>query len=395
MYVPQLVEKNTVKVPDFATSTNAKYARVGNDLIIKAFGETHRVEDFFKSDPPPMLKTASGEIIDVSQIDFAYPPMNVQVADNNDILAADVSKMIGKVSLVVEGPAKAVNGGQERALKIGDPVYLHDIISTGSKTYLKITLKDGTVFQLGPQSKASLEVYDFDPAKIGGKFESNIFTGIFRFISGAIADKNEGTHTTLKTPSATIGIRGSEIDGQVDEDGNTTILHSTGVIEVRSNYHLENITIYKPHTKIDIPNTPVENSQSEVINNDSAQHIRNFLSPLNQPSTSDGNSPHSAAQNSPNNPNNPQPKAGTEGRSDVHDLPPPPPQQGFMAERDVPSAMRGKGIEPPPIDQQGFQQSQNLWNKQEILITILNQAAEKLLVEKPLRRHPLKVNSLF
>jgi Ca2+-binding RTX toxin-like protein len=357
MYAPQLSEKNAVKVPDFAISANAKYIRVGNDLIIKAFGETHRVVDFFKSDPPPMLKTASGEIIDASQIDLAYPPMNVQVADNNDILAADVSKMIGKVSLVVEGPAKAVNGGQERPLKIGDPVYLHDVISTGSKTYLKITLKDGTVFQLGPQSKASLEVYDFDSATIGGKFESNIFTGIFRFISGAIADKNEGTHTTLKTPSATIGIRGSEIDGQVDEDGNTTILHSTGVIEVRSNYHLENITIYKPHTKIDIPNTPVENSQSEVINNDSAQHIRNFLAPLNQQPMGDGNSPHNVEQNSPATPNNVQPKTGTEGRGDVHDLPPPMPQQGFVSERDVPSVMRGKGIEPPPIDQQGFQQS--------------------------------------
>jgi hypothetical protein len=357
MYAPQLFEKNTVKVPNFATSTDAQYARIGNDLIIKAFGETHRITDFFKSDPPPILKTASGETIDVSQIDITYPPMNVQVADNNVIPVVDVSKMIGKVSLVVEGPAKAVNSGQERALKIGDPVYLHDTISTGSKTYLKITLKDGTVFQLGPQSKASLEVYDFDPAKVGGKFESNIFTGIFRFISGAIADKNEGTHTTLKTPSATIGIRGSEIDGQVDEQGNTTVLHSTGVIEVRSNYRLENITVYQPHTKIEIPNTPVENSRSEIINNESVQHIRNFLAPLNQQSMGEGNSPHGTAQNSPNISNsapNAQIKAGAEGKGDVHDMQPPP-QQGFVTERDVPSAARGKGTDLSPLGGQNPQ----------------------------------------
>lgn len=354
MYAPQLFEKNTVKVPDFAISTNAKYSRVGNDLIIKAFGETHRVVDFFKSDPPPILKTAAGETIDVLQIDIDYPPMTVQVADNNVIPVADVPKMIGKVSLVVEGPAKAVNSGQERALKIGDPVYLHDTISTGSKTYLKITLKDGTVFQLGPQSKASLETYDFDPAKVGGKFESNIFTGIFRFISGAIADKNEGTHTTLKTPSATIGIRGSEIDGQVDEQGNTTVLHSTGVIEVRSNYHLENITIYKPHTKIEIPNTPVESSRSEVVNNESAQYIRSFLAPLNQQSTESSHTPQGIQSNSTNAPNaqGAQAKVGAEGKGDVHDMQPPPPQQGFVTERDVPSAARGKGTDLSPLNGQ-------------------------------------------
>jgi Ca2+-binding RTX toxin-like protein len=356
MYAPQISEKNTVKVPDFATSTNAQYARIGNDLIIKAFGETHRIADFFKSVPPPILKTTSGETIDLSQIDIIYPPMNVQVADNNVIPVADVSKMIGKVSLVVEGPAKAVNDGKERTLNLNDPVYLHDTISTGSKTYLKITLKDGTVFQLGPQSKASLETYDFDPATVGGKFESNIFTGIFRFISGAIADKNEGTHTILKTPSATIGIRGSEIDGQVDEDGNTTVLHSTGVIEVRSNYHLENITIYQPHTKIEIPNTPVENSRSEVINNESAQQIRNFLSPLNQQSPDSSHNPQGIHNNSTNppNPQAAQPKTGSEGKGDVHDLPPPPPQRGFVSERDVPSAARGKGIE-QPVGQQDHQ----------------------------------------
>lgn len=359
MYAPQLFEKNTVKVPDFATSTDAQYSRIGNDLIIKAFGETHRVADFFKNDPPPILKTASGDTIDLSQIDLVYPPMDVQVADNNVVLAADVPNMIGKVSLVVEGPAKAVNSsnGQERALKIGDPVYLHDTISTGSKTYLKITLKDGTVFQLGPQSKASLEVYEFDAAKIGGKFESNIFTGIFRFISGAIADKNEGTHTVLKTPSATIGIRGSEIDGQVDENGNTTVLHSTGVIEVRSNYRIENITIYQPHTKIEIPNTPVENSRSEVLSNDSAQQIRNFLSPLNQQPTNSSHSTQNIQNNSNTNaPTSAQPKAGTEGRGDVHDMPIPLQQNGFMTERDVPSGARGRGVDSPQTNAQDHQQ---------------------------------------
>lgn len=354
MYAPQISEKNTVNVPEFATAADAKYFRIGNDLIIKAFGETHRLEGFFKNHPPPTLKTASGETIDVSQIDLIYPPMSVQVADNNAIPLAKVPTVIGKVSLVVDGPAKAVNNGQERTLKLGDPVYLHDTISTGSKTYLKITLKDGTVFQLGPQSKASLEIYDFDPAKVGGKFESNIFMGIFRFISGAIADKNEGTHTTLKTPSATIGIRGSEIDGQVDEQGNTTILHSTGVIEIRSAYHAEHFTIYQPHTKVDIPNTPVENARLEILNQEHAHHIRSLFAPLEQQSPSTSPTP---PLNTPNNSPQPPPKGSEGAKIDVRDMPPPP-QSGFLTERDVPSAARGKSADlSPSNDQHSFRQA--------------------------------------
>lgn len=360
MYAPQISEKNIVKVPDFAASPDAHYSRVGNDLIIKAFGETHRLDHFFDNDSPPILKTISGTTLDLSQINIDYPPMNVQIADNNTIPVANVSTVIGKVSLVVEGPAKAVNSGQERPLKLGDPVYLHDTISTGSKTYLKITLKDGTVFQLGPQSKASLEVYDFDPGKIGGKFESSIFTGVFRFISGAIADKNEGTHTTLKTPSATIGIRGSEIDGQVDEQGNTTVLHSTGIIDVRSNYRLENITIFQPHTKIEIPNTPTESSHSEVINKETAQNIRSFFAPLDLLSPNSGNIPNTTiTSNTPNNGSPPSTK-GTDAAPHVidntHDMPPPLPQNGFLTERDVPSSARGKGADVPPINTQAHQE---------------------------------------
>ncbi|MEY3220764.1 MAG: hypothetical protein RIT27_2121 [Pseudomonadota bacterium] len=354
MYALQLSEKNTVTVPNFAALSDATYARVGNDLMIKAFGEQFKIAHFFESVPPLILKTVSGEIIDLSQIDITYPPMSVQVADNNVVPVAEMPAMIGKVSLVVEGPAKAINSsnGQERALNIGDPVYLFDTVSTGSKTYLKITLKDGTVFQLGPQSKASLEAYEFDSSKVGGKFESSIFTGIFRFISGAIADKNEGIHTVLKTPSATIGIRGSEIDGQVDEDGNTTILHSTGVIEIRSIYHAEHFTVYQPHTKIEIPNTTIENSHSEIISNDSAQYIRSFLAPLNQQSVGQGDSPHDTQNLSHDRPPPAQLRNGAESSHGDHDSPHPPmPQQGFVTERDVPSAARGKGIEPPTMSE--------------------------------------------
>ena len=104
-----------------------------------------------------------------------------------------------------------------------------------------MVLNDGTVFQLGPQSRAHLDKYVYDPAVVGGEFESSVSIGSFRYISGKISGHNQGQHTLIKTPSAYIGIRGSEIDVQVDDKGATTVLHLSGLISVTSQLGEEQI----------------------------------------------------------------------------------------------------------------------------------------------------------
>jgi hypothetical protein len=152
------------------------------------------------------------------------------------------SEAIGTVAAVVKGPVTAETpDGQKYQLKEGDPIHLDETITTAADSYVRMVLNDGTVFQLGPQSRAHLDKYVYDPAVAGGEFESSVSIGTFRYISGKISGHNQGQHTLIKTPSAHIGIRGSEIDVQVDDKGATTILHLSGLISVTSQLGEEQI----------------------------------------------------------------------------------------------------------------------------------------------------------
>ncbi len=191
---------------------------------------------------------------------------------------ASASPKIGVVSTTVNPPISVINAaGQTRTVNDGDPIFLNDTINTPSRSYIKITLNDGTVFQLGPLAKAKLEKYSYISPTEGGEFEASIFTGFFRFVSGKISGDNQGQHTTLKTPAATIGIRGSEIDGSVNEDGSLSVVHVSGLIDITPHFATEPISVYERGTQIFIDNT------HSVVSNATANEYKQFrdtLSPL-------------------------------------------------------------------------------------------------------------------
>lgn len=191
---------------------------------------------------------------------------------------ASSSPKIGVVSTTVNPPISVTNAaGQTRTVNNGDPIFLNDTINTPSRSYIKITLNDGTVFQLGPLAKAKLEKYSYISPSEGGEFEASIFTGFFRFVSGKISGDNQGQHTTLKTPAATIGIRGSEIDGSVNEDGSLSLIHVSGLVDVIPHFASEPISAYERGTRIFI-----DNNHSVVSNVSESEYkqFRDTLSPL-------------------------------------------------------------------------------------------------------------------
>jgi len=210
------------------------------------------------------------------------------VAANGNLQIAASPSIIGVATLVIQGPAKALDAqGKERVINNGSEIYLNDTIVTGPRTYVKIQLSDGTVFQLGPLSRATLEHFDFQQAanqqeSNSGEFEATVQAGNFRFASGRIAENNEGTHTIIKTPSAVIGIRGSEIDGRVEGDGSTIILHMEGLIDIRPLYSFERFTVFEPGTRIEIPIDPLQQFSAYQAETGYIQGFRNILAPLNQ-----------------------------------------------------------------------------------------------------------------
>jgi hypothetical protein len=169
---------------------------------------------------------------------------------------AESQTQIGTISITVEeGAIQAIGkDGKTRPLAQGDAVYLHDTIVTEKGSYLKIILNDGTILQLGPNSRASLDKYTYDSQAQSGEFESSVSSGSFRFISGKIAGSHQGQHSLIKTPSAYIGIRGSEIDAQIDDTGSTKVLHLSGLITVMARYQaMGEQVVFESGTLVYIP----------------------------------------------------------------------------------------------------------------------------------------------
>jgi hypothetical protein len=99
--------------------------------------------------------------------------------------------------------------GQRHALNVGFPVEAGDRISTGPGGYAGITLRDDTLLTMGPNSSFVLDKFQFDPKTDSGNYLVSMFRGVFMVVSGLIARQSPES-VEFRTPTATIGIRGTE-----------------------------------------------------------------------------------------------------------------------------------------------------------------------------------------
>ena len=118
----------------------------------------------------------------------------------------------------------------QRYLIVKDPVFQHEYVETLDVSATKLRFKDETEMTLGPKSKVLLDefVYDADPTK--NKMVLNMAKGVARFVSG----KMTKSKYALKTPTATIGIRGTVVTMSVT-DGKTDLFVKSGEAFVTSN----------------------------------------------------------------------------------------------------------------------------------------------------------------
>lgn len=117
-------------------------------------------------------------------------------------------------------------GGPVRKLAEGDSLFAGERIRTGAGTVLQLEFTDKSRLTLGP--RAEFEVQKYFQAAGGGSgeeaFASRVFKGAFRYVSGLIARRrHENVRFTVAV--ATIGIRGTHFEGEVNErhekDGKT------------------------------------------------------------------------------------------------------------------------------------------------------------------------------
>ena len=99
--------------------------------------------------------------------------------------------------------------GSTKLLGLRSEVYEGDLISTQSDTYTRVKFNDGGELTLRPNTQVQVANYAFsEKAPEKDNIVINLFKGGLRALSGLIGKRNKD-NVAYKTPTATIGIRGT------------------------------------------------------------------------------------------------------------------------------------------------------------------------------------------
>ena len=101
-------------------------------------------------------------------------------------------------------------------------IFSYDTVKTG-KGQVAIEFLDETRVDITQHSKLIIDDFVYDPNQKTGKLSLKATLGTVRYASGQIA-KNSAQNISIKTPTATVSVRGTDFAMTIDEIGSSTII---------------------------------------------------------------------------------------------------------------------------------------------------------------------------
>lgn len=144
-------------------------------------------------------------------------PLIAALAGLAGLAGPALAQKIGVNSAVNPEANGSAPGAGSRQLVIGQEVVHNEHVVTGPAGQSQILFLDESAMTVGPNSDLTIDNFVYDPATGKGQLAMNATAGVLRFVGGKLS-KNED-QVTLKTPSATIGIRGGVFLVNLAKDG--------------------------------------------------------------------------------------------------------------------------------------------------------------------------------
>lgn len=154
----------------------------------------------------------------------------------NSRTAARISALLASTALFglptqaeTVGTAAAVNPATEgvqgsgvRTLRLGNKIVRNETVRTSASGSTQILFIDKTTLNIGPSSSVTIDNYVFNPQANTGEATIRLGKGLMRFVGGEISHNNS---VTIKTPAATVGVRGGTVTIGYTSEGLRVILH--------------------------------------------------------------------------------------------------------------------------------------------------------------------------
>jgi hypothetical protein len=142
-------------------------------------------------------------------------------------LPAAAQENIGVTSAVQQRVVGSL-GTQQRTLGPGDSVFQNETIATDAVSSSQLLFRDQTSLSVGPSSSVVLDEFVYDPRAANARVSMSMGRGVARFVTGVLQSQSY----QIRTPTATIGVRGTTFDLFVAENGDTTVVIRSGAVEV-------------------------------------------------------------------------------------------------------------------------------------------------------------------
>ena len=120
-------------------------------------------------------------------------------------------------------------GETERRLLFNNDIYAEETVATDAQATTSLQFLDLTRLKVGTNSTVVLDRFVYDPETQTGEIAITFGKGIFRFVTGEIKNKEA---IVLKTPTATMSVRGTDATIDVREDNTTLVYVHEGAVPI-------------------------------------------------------------------------------------------------------------------------------------------------------------------
>ncbi|MBN8994049.1 MAG: FecR domain-containing protein [Rhizobiales bacterium] len=124
-------------------------------------------------------------------------------------MAVTQPALAAKVGVASAVQNEVTDGASGQRMSAGSQLFEQQVVKTGAASSAQLLFLDQTSLSLGPKAQVKLDKFVYDPSRKTGDVVLAATKGAFRFVSGT----QDPRSYQIKTPVATIAVRGTIVDG--------------------------------------------------------------------------------------------------------------------------------------------------------------------------------------
>ena len=132
---------------------------------------------------------------------------------------------VGMASAVKEDVSAINQGVAPRTLTLGEDVFFNERLVTTKSSSAVLQFRDRSTLEVGPNATLIINKSVYNPVESVSEKTITVVAGAFRFVSGVAVKSSQ---TDIRTPSGTLGIRGSVVIGTVSAQGDVALMPVQG-----------------------------------------------------------------------------------------------------------------------------------------------------------------------